>query len=535
MNILALHLGHDGSITVISGDEIIVHHQLDRFNKYKHEYIPSHNILIKLKELNIKFNKVIITSMGSTLFPINYFLHKFFNVESKDIYEVNQTEHHYFHALCARHFFNNPKNAIYYISDGEGAVQPLQHESKYINGVNVCENESIYDEHLSHLFRNLGTWSMLNVETDKVRIHPTISLGKAYQQLTYELGLEEFEEGKTMAFSSYGKFNQNIFNSIIYRDKWNECLFKRHAEPYDSTNKYNRFMLPPNVNHFKRNSKSADFVHTFQKAFEHLFELTLDKIKHNYDTIVLSGGCAQNILNNTKLKVNRQINVLADPFNGDFGISLGAALHVAAQNQIDVKPLKHICSGFDVENDWSKFAHKKTNALEVAKILLKEPIAIFSGKSEQGQRGLGFRSLLANPLLENCNELVNKIKKREWYRPFACTILHEEAHRYFEIEKGEESPYMMFVYKSKNPKLTNVCSVDGWSRIQTLKKDFHPKFYQLIKAFQKISFIPAVLNTSLNLPGEVLCEDSNDLYKLMKTSKLKYAYICDEDKLVWLE
>ena len=94
---------------------------------------------------------------------------------------------------------------------------------------------------------------------------------------------------------------------------------------------------------------------------------------------------------------------------------------------------------------------------------------------------------------------------------------------------------MMFVYKSKNPKLTNVCSVDGWSRIQTLKKDFHPKFYQLIKAFQKVSFIPAVLNTSLNLPGEVLCEDSNDLYKLMKTSKLKYAYICDEDKLVWLE
>ena len=93
----------------------------------------------------------------------------------------------------------------------------------------------------------------------------------------------------------------------------------------------------------------------------------------------------------------------------------------------------------------------------------------------------------------------------------------------------------MFVYKSKNPKLTNVCSVDGSSRIQTLKKDFHPKFYQLIKAFQKVSFIPAVLNTSLNLPGEVLCEDSNDLYKLMKTSKLKYAYICDEDKLVWLE
>ena len=73
MNILALHLGHDGSITVISGDEIIVHHQLDRFNKYKHEYIPSHNILIKLKELNIKFDKVIIHLWVRLCFPLIIF------------------------------------------------------------------------------------------------------------------------------------------------------------------------------------------------------------------------------------------------------------------------------------------------------------------------------------------------------------------------------------------------------------------------------------------------------------------------------
>ena len=94
---------------------------------------------------------------------------------------------------------------------------------------------------------------------------------------------------------------------------------------------------------------------------------------------------------------------------------------------------------------------------------------------------------------------------------------------------------MMFVYKCKNKNLKNVCSVDGFSRIQTLNKNFHPKFYNLIKEFYKKSFVPVVLNTSLNLPGKVLCEDLNDVYHLLKNSSLKYCYFADEDKLLWLK
>ena len=91
---------------------------------------------------------------------------------------------------------------------------------------------------------------------------------------------------------------------------------------------------------------------------------------------------------------------------------------------------------------------------------------------------------------------------------------------------------MMFAYKSKNESLKNVCSVDGLSRIQTLEKNFHLDYYQLISEFEKLTNIPIVLNTSLNLPGHVLCEDYYDLYKIFKNSSLNYCWLSDEKKLI---
>jgi len=94
---------------------------------------------------------------------------------------------------------------------------------------------------------------------------------------------------------------------------------------------------------------------------------------------------------------------------------------------------------------------------------------------------------------------------------------------------------MMFVYKTKNSKLKNVCSIDRYSRIQTLEKSFHPKYYDLINSFKKITGLPLVLNTSLNLPGNVLCENYSDLLDIFKRSDLKYCYLADLNKLICLK
>ena len=532
MNILSLHLGHDGSLTIISDDEVIVHHQLDRFNKFKNEFFPTFEVLQKIKDLNIKIDKVITTSMGGINFPIWYFLKKFFNLNQEDLIDISQTQHHIFHAHCVKFFYKLEKDFIVYVADGDGAEHFLKHNSKYLNSLRVIENETLLDEGFNNLYKKYYCNKPMNVFSEKIRVNDSVSFGKGYQKLTYELGLEEHEEGKAMALSSYGKLDKNILNNLIHSDGWNKNLVNDIQDSYDTKNTFNRFMLNPNIDHLSKDSPSLDFVHTFQKAFEILFLNTLNKVNYENKTILLSGGCAQNVLNNTNLKNKLNNKVLPDPYNGDFGISLGSALMLADKK---IKPLKHICSGFEPNKDLDVFSNykvKKTTVKEVANILAKEPVAIVSGKSEQGQRGLGFRSLLGNPLDKDILNKINKIKKREWYRPFACTVLEEEAFKLFDIKNGENSPYMMFVYKAKDKRLNNVCSEDGYSRIQTLNRSFHPKYYDLITTFKKLTGLPLVLNTSLNLPGHVLCEEYSDVAHMMKNSELNYCYLADQNKLV---
>lgn len=534
MNVLAFHLGHDGSITVVSENEVIAHHQLDRYNKFKHQSLYTFEVLQKVKDFKIKFDKIILTSMGPLWGATTIiFLKRFFNVNINQIIILGQTQHHIFHAYCAKFFYQLDKNFIIFVADGEGATQFFNHPSRYINNLKIVENETIYNENLENIYNKFYTERPLNFIDKKTKIINSISLGKGYSQLTYELGLKQEEEGKAMALSSYGTARESIINNLIHRDNWNKNFIDDKVEFYDNTNNFNKFLLNPDINHLSKNSPSLDFVSSFQKAFEILFLKTLNKVNYENKTILLSGGCAQNVLNNTNLKNTLNNKILPDPFNGDFGISLGAALW-ATNN--DVKPLKHICSGFEPEQDLNAFLpykNKNISIEEVANILIKEPVAIISGKSEQGQRGLGFRSLLGNPLDESILNKINEIKKREWYRPFACTVLEEYASKLFEIETNETSPYMMFVYKSKDKRLKNVCSVDGFSRIQTLNKSFHPKYYDLINSFKQLTGLPAVLNTSLNLPGHVLCEEYNDVKYMMKNSELKYCYIADKNKLIY--
>lgn len=532
MNILSFHIGHDGSVTILQGDEIVIHHQLDRFNGLKHQFYPTIDLFDKIKSLKIKFDKVIVTSMSEgNRFPITYFLCKYLNIDQSKIITIYQNEHHLFHAICARHFFDYPKNAVYFIADGDGGDKPIHNKNnQFLNGVTGSECESIYDEKLNSIFKYYVTDRQINLITDKFSITRNLSLGKAYQKLVYELGLNAHEEGKAMALSSYGKFSNDIANKLVFDSNWNLNWMSNIEENWEPSNYFNRYMLNPSVNHTAKDSKSLDFVKTFQIVFQLLALQKIKKINNKYDTLVLSGGCAQNVLNNTFLKEELKKNILADPFNGDFGISLGSALHYT---NVKVKPLKHICSGFSPKLSLEKFKSKNVTPQEVAEILIKEPIAIFSGKSEQGQRGLGFRSLLGNPLDEKILQKINDIKKREWYRPFACTVLEENAGELFELEPNQTSPYMMFVFKCKDKRLKNVCSVDNYSRIQTLNRKFHSKYYDLITAFNRLTKLPAVLNTSLNLPGRVICEDTNDLYFIMNNSSLKYCYLSDENKLLW--
>lgn len=266
-----------------------------------------------------------------------------------------------------------------------------------------------------------------------------------------------------------------------------------------------------------------------QKNFETEMLDVLNKLKVK-ENILFTGGCAQNILFNSIL-LKKFKKVFCDPFNGDFGISLGA-INYYLNNKIKNDSI-YLGIPQDINSDIF-YEHKinKCTPDEVCKILINEPVAIFQSRSEQGQRGLGNRSLLMNPLHKNAHEMLNRIKKREWFRPFACSIIKEKSKDWFEMDT-EESPFMMYVFKLKKIGLLKTgVSKDLTCRIQTVKKTDNENYYNLLLSFEKLTGVPILANTSLNLPGEVLVETLLDLKDMFENSNLKYIYLPETQTLI---
>jgi predicted NodU family carbamoyl transferase len=484
MNGLYIHASHHGSVTIVSDNEVIVHAQLDRFNRYKNSGLPSYSVIEKILSLKIKFNKLFISFLKNQNHLKEWlsFLNQFKVIDKNTEILYDFRNHHLYHAYCARFIYTSSWDFL--ICDESGGDM----EEAY-------ETESFYQKINDQMFAKKAQITTL----DKTNI------GHLYSRYTLDMGFDLFEEGKTMALATYGQADEKLYDQI-----------------------YNKKYL----NYVPSKLTKKDTAATIQKVFEDytfdLFKKWVHRYSHRYSFVCFGGGFAQNIINNTKIQNNVFNTVLPDPCNGDFGISLGAANYY---NKL--KPFKGIFMGFNQSLDTSLF--KKvidTNYHDIAKILLKEPVAIFQSRSEQGQRALGNRSLLMNPLDKDCIAKVNKIKKREWFRPFAGTVLAEKKGEYFEIPLNTFNPYMMFMYKIKDERLKNIASIDGYSRIQTLKLDFNKHYYNLIKEFENVTSLPIVLNTSLNIPGHTIVETLGDVKEMMNKTELKYCYLPEINKLI---
>ena len=164
----------------------------------------------------------------------------------------------------------------------------------------------------------------------------------------------------------------------------------------------------------------------------------------------------------------------------------------------------------------------------VKQILNQQVVAIFQNSSEYGPRGLGNRSLLFDPRNKNGKDIVNKIKKREWFRPFAGTVLLEHAHDWFDMGTIKESPYMSYAIPVKQEKksiIPAITHVDGTCRVQTVTKEQNKKFYEIIKLFYEKTNVPILFNTSFNLAGETLVETKKDAIDTLNRSDINYLYI----------
>ena len=173
---------------------------------------------------------------------------------------------------------------------------------------------------------------------------------------------------------------------------------------------------------------------------------------------------------------------------------------------------------------------------EVAQIVAdKNIVALFQGQSEAGHRALGNRSILYDPRDPNGKDYVNTVKKREWYRPFAASVMVEYANEWFDMAGLKESPHIMYAFdvqKNKSHLIPCVVHVDNTCRAQTVSQSQNLHFYNLISAFNDLTNIPMLFNTSFNLAGEVIVETKEDAIDTLNRSSIKYLYFPETQELI---
>lgn len=176
------------------------------------------------------------------------------------------------------------------------------------------------------------------------------------------------------------------------------------------------------------------------------------------------------------------------------------------------------------------------DSLYIANLLKdNEIIYIFNKRSESGPRSLGNRSMIFNPTIKKNKKIINLIKGRESFRPLACSILLEEAPKWFCMEDITESPHMTFSFEVKKEKekfIPAIVHIDKTCRLQTVSKFENKNYYEIIKNFFNITKIPLIGNTSFNLDGEPIVETIDDAIKTLTLSKVKFLYFPEFNILV---
>jgi carbamoyltransferase len=165
----------------------------------------------------------------------------------------------------------------------------------------------------------------------------------------------------------------------------------------------------------------------------------------------------------------------------------------------------------------------------------KNIVANFQGRSENGPRALGNRSLMFDPTFKDGKDFVNEIKNREYFRPFAGSILAEDVHEWFDLRGMEDSPTMMYAVNCQpgvEEKIPAIIHVDGTCRIQTVTREQNPHYYDIIKAFKEKTGCPIIFNTSFNLGGEPLVETLDDAIRTLEDCRIEYLYLPEHGKLI---
>ena len=357
------------------------------------------------------------------------------------------------------------------------------------------------------------------------------SLGLLYEAVTTHLGfLHSSDEYKVMALASFGRPTfLKAFRDIVKLGEGGQYT----VAPADLEAVFG----PRRSRGGPYERRHFDIAHSLQAVLEE----TVLELAHwlhretRADSLCMAGGVALNCVLNARLRDRGPFKTIwVQPAAGDAGTSLGAALWIDAKERGDRQRryvMKHPYLGPAFGDDeieallrWTKAPYRKVAdvAKEAAALLAEDRvIGWFQGRMEFGPRALGARSILASPISPGMQAKLNEIKDREDFRPVAPVVLEEEAGNWF--NGAGESPFMLFVFDvrpDRADRIPAVRHIDGTARIQTVRRDQNPPYYDVIKAFQGLTGVPVLVNTSFNTRGEPIVCTPRDALECFWTSPL---------------
>ena len=543
---------HDAGVTILKDNKIIAHIIEERLTNIKHNGSPVLSIE-KIKDYVDEIDKIYYHHLMITHFdPIPHirFLQFKCGFSEKSCQNIeNGTtlfEHHKLHATCG-FIFSDFQDAIVLVIDGAG------HTHKYGK-----ENMTVYNftkNGIDTVYQSIcGDGSPVVDETgDKIPnyVDPftNIGAGYCYTGITQECGFDALDCGKTMGLAPYGEEDSRI-PTLLNSDQtcgnhaFNLGQNERFSWMGDVWAVLNDNATTLTKTDFELNAKRTltNLAYRIQKDYENYLIATCKRVLSTSKSknLVITGGCALNCVANYKLlkSLPDDINLFIDPVPTDSGTGIGGVCCRVDPKNIDIG----IYLGGQLQYEYELRGNDELDfdaSLEDVEKLLTEGniVAIAQGRSEIGPRALGNRSILFDPRVKDGKDIVNRVKKREYFRPFAGTVLLEHARDWFDMDRLEESPYMTYaidVLPEKKDMIPSIVHVDGTCRIQTVTREQNKHYYDLISEFYKQTDVPILFNTSFNLAGDTMAETIDDCLGTLRSSEIEYLYLPEINKLVYI-
>lgn len=523
---IAYYGSHNANIAVEENGKIITVIEIERLNGYKNSGVSQYKVpkcrgIDDLNDLVKEVLKLIEKNFGITeyencvamhtdvIFDKLYMTHHV--IPAKNFVYYN---HHKAHAAST--FYQSPyKEALIFSFDG-GGDDGMFNIYKCIRG-----EEPELLERINNPIHNSP--------------HVGYDLGFPYMMFAHylkDIKLEWISDGnliypgKIMGLASYGNIIDEWIEPFtqVYKTGCNGLNYEEILQELGK-----KINVEFNLQNRLEGQIAYDIAATSQKVFEECFLEVVKPYMEQYKElpICITGGCALNIILNTRIVTEFNRDVFVAPNSNDGGLAVGMLAAIIKPEE----PIDITYSGIPIL-DMDMFQHYYQNTswwkdiFDISKIISDivdgKIIGIMRGNSEHGPRALGNRSIICNPAIADMKDILNKkVKNREWYRPFAPVVRLEDVSKYFEWEK--ESRWMSFCPKVKEEwkeKLPAITHVDGTARVQTVTREQNEFIYDLLTELDKQTGVGVLINTSFNVNGKPILSSVKEAFEVFEKTEL---------------